>query len=61
MMKAYEFYWIDQQGASNLIGILPERRVNPDRITKEFILNWAKEILGEDTDVKDVYFVAVDL
>ena len=60
-MKAYKFYWIDQRGVSNLIGILPERRVSPHRMTKEFILNWAKQILGEDSDVKDVYFVEVDL
>jgi len=60
-MKAYKFYWIDQRGVRNLIGILPERRVSPDRITKEFILNWAKEILGKDTDIKDVCFVEEEL
>jgi hypothetical protein len=39
-MVAYEFYWRDEKGKEHLIGILPERRKNPERITEESIFNW---------------------
>jgi len=38
-MEAYEFYWRDDKGKEHFIGILPERRKNPKRITKESVLN----------------------
>jgi hypothetical protein len=37
-MDAYEFYWRDSQGEDHLIGILPERRKDPKRITKRSIM-----------------------
>jgi hypothetical protein len=42
-MMAYEFYWRDETGKEYLIGILPERRKDPERITKESALNWGVE------------------
>jgi len=59
-MLAYEFYWLDQTERVHFIGILPERRKIPERITQESILNWGKMIIGNNTDVKDIYFVKVD-
>ncbi len=58
---AYEFYWNDQEGVSHLIGILPERRKKPERITKESIMNWGKKLLGDSTEVKDIYFIEVSV
>jgi hypothetical protein len=50
MMKAYEFYWDDEKEVSHLIGILPERRKNPKRVTKKYIMNWVRNILGDNGD-----------
>lgn len=60
-MTAYEFYYHDEKGKVHFIGILPERRKNPKRITKESVLNWGWIVIGEDSDVSDIYFVTVDM
>jgi hypothetical protein len=60
-MVAYEFYRPDETGKEHFIGILPERRKNPERISRKFIMNWVRKILGDPSDVKNIYFVKVDL
>ena len=59
-MLAYEFYWRDETEKIHFIGILPERRKKPERITKKSILNWGQKVIGESSNVKDIYFVKVD-
>jgi len=61
-MVAYEFYWRNGNGKEYLIGILPERRKDPQRITKESILNWAKGVLrgNPGADFNSVYFIQVE-
>ncbi len=61
-MRAYEFYLRDR-GEEHLIGILPERRKNPERITQESIMNWGKKILGDKIDLGTavLYFVQVEI
>jgi hypothetical protein len=58
-MVAYEFYWRDEIGRDHFIGILPERRKNPERITSESILNWGKKVVGDNTEVKALFFTQV--
>ena len=41
-MVAYEFYLDDSEGNKSLIGILPERRKDPKRITQQSILRWGR-------------------
>jgi hypothetical protein len=60
-MVAYEFYFRDEKGKEHLVGILPERRKNPQRITKESALNWVRKVIGDKPDVSDVYFVQVEI
>jgi hypothetical protein len=48
-MVAYEFYWI-----------LPERRRNSGRITRDSILNWGWKVIGDNSDAKDIYFDQVE-
>jgi hypothetical protein len=60
-MIAYEFYWRDEIGKEHFIGILPERRKNPERITEESILNWGWGVIGVRSDVKDIYFFRVEM
>ena len=56
-MVAYEFYLRDEKGKEHLIGILPERRGKPERITNDSILNWEWNIIDNHSDVKNIYFV----
>ncbi len=58
-MVAYEFYWCDETGRDHLIGILPERRKKPERITEESILTWAKCVVGNNFP-HVIYFVQVE-
>ncbi len=58
-MVAYEFYWRDQEGKEHFIGILPERRKNSERITEKSVLNWGWKVIGNDTEVRDIYFVRI--
>jgi hypothetical protein len=60
-MVAYEFYWRDETGKEHFIWILPERRKNPERITKESILNWGWKVMRDSSDVKNIYFVQVKM
>jgi len=47
-MIAYEFYQRVLYGEDRLIGVLPERRKDPERITQNSIMNWAKLLIPED-------------
>ena len=60
-MVAYEFYWRDEKGNEHFIGILPERRKKPERITEKSILNWGWKVIGDNSDVKGIYFVKVNI
>ncbi len=60
-MVAYEFYWLNGEGKEHLIGVLPERRKNPERITKESVLNWGWKVIGNNSDVKKIQFVKVKM
>ncbi len=55
-MVAYELYSFDDKNGIEFIGILPERRKNPKRITKDSILNWGRMILGNNGDHKKIFF-----
>jgi len=55
----YELYWHDPIKGYQLIGVLPERRKNPKRITKESVLNWGKKYFGKNLNLNDVFFIEV--
>ena len=59
-MTAYEFYWRDDRGEEHFIGILPERRKDTERITKESVLNWGWKVIGDNSSVKNIYFILVE-
>jgi hypothetical protein len=60
-MVAYEFYWHDPVKGYQIIGVLPERRKNPARITKESIMNWGKKHFGKNLNLNDMLFVEVEI
>jgi hypothetical protein len=60
-MVAYEFHRRDEKNKEDLIGILPERRTNPERITEESIMEWVRKVLGDDRDPTNIFFVKVTI
>ena len=60
-MVAYEFYWHDAMKGYQLIGILPERRENPTRITKESVLNWGEKFFGNHLNLNDMFFIETEI
>ena len=58
-MIAYEFYLNDPVRGDKLVGILPERRKNPERSTQESIRRWGENVFGNDINFKDIYFIRV--
>ena len=60
-MVAYEFYWGNPRGRSQIMGVLHERRKNPGRITKESIMRWGQTVFNKDLDNKDIFIrVTID-
>jgi hypothetical protein len=62
-MVAYEFYWRDEMGKDHFIGLIPERRKKPERITPESISKWVRTFLDDiaDFDLKNVNIIRREL
>ena len=60
-MVAYEFYSRDESGELHLMGVLPERRRDRERITHESIVNWAKSFLGDESGVNNISYSTIRL
>jgi len=58
-MIAYEFYWLDEVKGYELLGILPEKRKEPARITEKSVLGWVDKVFGNKFGTKDIYFIQV--
>lgn len=60
--KVYEVYEENPgTGDKVLIGILPERRKNPSRTTKESVLNWGRLLMGDKAKTSDISFIEISL
>jgi hypothetical protein len=57
-MVAYEFYRLDSTGGYQIIGVLPERRKDPGRMTQECIINWGKKFFAKDLDI---FFIRITI
>jgi len=60
-MLVYELYALKKKKGYRLIGILPERRKNPVRITKNSVVNWGKMLLGDNEDSKNIFIEPVEI
>ncbi len=60
-MIAYAFYWLEEIDKVHFIGLLPERRKNPERIAQESISNFARKTLGNKADVDNLFFIEIML
>ena len=53
-MLAYEIYSFDRTNGYELIGVLPERRKDPARITRDSVLKWGKMLLDYNGESKSI-------
>ena len=60
-MIAYSFYWLEEIDKVHFVGLLPERRNNPERITQQSISNYGRTILGNEADIDNLFFVEITL
>jgi hypothetical protein len=60
-MVAYEIYWVGESREEHLIGILPERRRDPKRITQESIQKWGRMLIGDPTGFNILFFATVTI
>jgi hypothetical protein len=60
-MVAYEFYLNDCEGNKSLMGILPERRKDPKRITQKSILRWGRMLLYDTADRRSFFFEKITI
>ena len=60
-MIAYAFYWLEEIDKVHFIGLLQERRKDPERITQESISNFARTILGNEADIDDLFSIEMEL
>jgi len=60
-MLAYELYTFNKTIGYELIGVLPERRKNPARITMNSVVNWVKTLSCDNVDSKNIFFKPVRL
>jgi hypothetical protein len=60
-MVAYELFSFDEKNGYEFIGILPERRKDPKRITKKSVVNWGRMVLGNDSYGKKILFNRVTM
>jgi hypothetical protein len=60
LMKAYEVYELNRAtGSGTMIGILPERRKDLNRATRESVMKWGKILLGDKAEGAEIYFVEI--
>jgi hypothetical protein len=60
-MEAYEFYRRDPVKGYELLGILPERRKNPTRITQKSVIKWGRMLLSDNMNGKSIFFKKVTI
>lgn len=58
-MVVYQVYKRNKKGEPELIGILPERRIdiNKTRVTPDSLREWLKTVLGDSFDIDEIFIV----
>ncbi len=57
----YEFYLVHDDEEFHSLGILPERRKDPLRITQESIIKWGRLFVGGSVEVSKIYFIQIEV
>ena len=58
-MVVYSIYAFEEIEKVHFIGILPERRKDPERITQESISNFVRGFLGNEGDIENLFSIEV--
>ena len=58
-MVAYEYYWHDERKGFELIGVLPERRKETERVTQASVIGFGKKFWGDHIDKGEIIFLRV--
>jgi hypothetical protein len=56
-MVIYEVYLRSNGEKGELISILPERRVDKDRIHSDSVMKWSRIVFGDAVDAQQVLFI----
>ena len=60
-MVAYEFYLLNPKKKYEQIGLLPERRKNPARITRNSVMDWGKVLFSNKLGNNEISFIQVTI
>lgn len=60
-MRAYEFYTRDPVNGYELLGILPERRKNPRRITQYSVIKWGRMLFCDNMNRERIFIKKVTI
>ena len=58
-MVVYEFYLRDKVKGDKLIGVLPERRNNIERINHDSIMNWIRTVYSTISSQNNIFYIQV--
>ena len=59
-MVAYEIYGHDPVKGYELLGVLPERRKNPARITEGSIIIWGRKFFGKSIGINGIFILQLE-
>jgi hypothetical protein len=59
-MIAYEFYKYNEKGYE-FLGMLPERRNDPKRISRKSIMDYFEKVLGDSFNPNEIAFIPVTM
>lgn len=60
-MVAYEYYWRNDMKGYELIGVLPERRKDLNRVTPKSIIGLGKKFWGDNVDIDHILFIRISI
>lgn len=60
-MIAYEIYSFDKIEGYDLMGILPERRRDPKRITVESVMQWGRMLLSDNRKSENIFIKQITI
>ena len=56
-MIIYEVYLRGGGQNGELLGVLPERRVDRERIDSDSVIKWSRTLFGDSIDGRNLFFV----
>jgi hypothetical protein len=60
-MVAYEYYCRNDMRGYELLGVLPERRKDVDRVTPKSIIGLGKKFWGDNVEMDNILFIRISI